>query len=41
VWSSTIQDPALRTEAVESALGDWLASDPQGAEDWLQDQTAN
>ena len=40
-WSAAIQDPALRTEAVESALGDWLASDPQRAEAWLRDQSQN
>jgi len=41
VWSAAIQDLALRTEAVEAALGDWLASDPQRAEAWLLDQEAN
>ena len=39
-WSASIQDPTLRTEAVKSAFGDWVASDPQGAEAWLRNQTA-
>ena len=39
-WSASIQDPTLRSDAVISAYGDWLASDPQSAEAWLRNHTA-